>query len=46
MNNLNTHSPASFYETLTSEETRRLVERFEFHYPLSMEFGLTWLRLN
>jgi len=32
MDNLNTHSPISFYETFPPEEARRLVERFEFHY--------------
>lgn len=32
MDNLNTHSPISFYETFPAEEARRLVERFEFHY--------------
>ena len=32
MDNLNTHKPASFYEAFPSEEARRLIERFEFHY--------------
>ena len=32
MDNLNTHSPISLYETFPPEEARRLVERFEFHY--------------
>lgn len=32
MDNLNTHSPISFYETFPPEEARRLIERFEFHY--------------
>jgi transposase len=32
MDNLNTHSPASFYEAFKPEEARRLVNRFEFHY--------------
>jgi hypothetical protein len=32
MDNLNTHSPASFYEAFEPEEARRLVDRFEFHY--------------
>ncbi len=32
MDNLNTHSPASFYETFDPEEARRLTNRFEFHY--------------
>jgi transposase len=32
MDNLNTHAPASFYETFEPQEARRLTERFEFHY--------------
>jgi hypothetical protein len=32
LDNLNTHSPASFYETFEPEEARRLTERFEFHF--------------
>ena len=32
MDNLNTHSPSSFYEAFEPEEARRLVTRFEFHY--------------
>jgi len=32
MDNLNTHSPASFYETFAPEEALRLSNRFEFHY--------------
>jgi hypothetical protein len=32
LDNLNTHSPASFYETFEAEEARRLTNRFEFHY--------------
>jgi len=32
MDNLNTHSPASFYEAFEPEEARRLANRFEFHY--------------
>ena len=30
--NLNTHCPASLYETFPAAEARRLVERFEWHY--------------
>lgn len=30
--NLNTHDPASLYETFPPAEARRLRERFEFHY--------------
>jgi hypothetical protein len=32
MDNLNTHSPISFYETFAPQEARRLINRFEFHY--------------
>lgn len=32
MDNLNTHSPTSFYEAFSAEEARRLVARFEFHF--------------
>lgn len=32
LDNLNTHSPASFYETFEPDEARRLAERFEFHF--------------
>jgi len=30
--NLNTHTPASFYEAFPPEEARRLLEKIEFHY--------------
>jgi len=30
--NLNTHSPASLYETFAPEEAKRLADRFEVHY--------------
>lgn len=32
MDNLNTHTPAAFYQVFEPREARRLVERFEFHY--------------
>lgn len=32
LDNLNTHSPASFYEAFEPQEARRLAKRFEFHY--------------
>jgi hypothetical protein len=32
MDNLNTHSPASFYEAFPPQEARRLTERLEIHY--------------
>lgn len=30
--NLNTHTPAAFYETFPSSEARRILQRLEFHY--------------
>lgn len=32
MDNLNTHKPASLYETYAPEEARRILRRLEFHY--------------
>lgn len=32
MDNLNTHSPSSFYEAFEPEEARRLTEKLEIHY--------------
>lgn len=32
LDNLNTHTPASFYAAFEPTEARRLVERFEFHF--------------
>lgn len=32
MDNLNTHTPVSFYELFEPDEARRLINRFEFHY--------------
>jgi hypothetical protein len=32
MDNLNTHTPASFYEVFTPEEAERLCEKLEIHY--------------
>lgn len=32
MDNLNTHTSASFYEAFEPDEARRLTNRFEFHY--------------
>lgn len=32
LDNLNTHSPASFYEAFPAAEAHRLANRFEFHY--------------
>ena len=42
MDNLNTHSPASFYATFEPEEARRLTNRFEFHF--SPKHG-SWLNM-
>jgi len=33
MDNLNTHSPASFYEVFEPEEAQRLTEKLEIHHP-------------
>jgi DDE superfamily endonuclease len=32
LDNLNTHKPASLYETFTPAEARRILKRLEFHY--------------
>jgi len=32
MDNLNTHTPAAFYQVYEPEEARRLTQRFEFHF--------------
>jgi len=32
VDNLNTHTPAAFYETFTPDEARRLTRKLEFHY--------------
>jgi len=32
MDNLNTHSPSSFYEVFDPQEARRLTEKLEIHY--------------
>jgi len=32
VDNLNTHTPAAFYETFTPAEARRLTRKLEFHY--------------
>lgn len=32
LDNLNTHTPASFYETFSPEQARHLVRKLEFHY--------------
>ena len=32
LDNLNTHTPAAFYQAFEPEEARRLIQRFEFHF--------------
>ena len=32
LDNLNTHTPASFYKVFPAEEARRLTRKLEFHY--------------
>jgi hypothetical protein len=32
MDNLNTHSPSSFYEAFEPKEAKRILNKFEFHY--------------
>ena len=32
LDNLNTHTPAAFYQAFEPDEARRLVNRFEFHF--------------
>src|SRR5258708_28892617 len=32
MDNLNTHTPASFYEILPPEQAKALIDRLEIHY--------------
>jgi hypothetical protein len=32
LDNLNTHTPAAFYESFAPDEARRLTQRFEFHF--------------
>ena len=42
LDNLNTHTPASFYVAFEPDEARRLTNRFEFHY--SPKHG-SWLNM-
>lgn len=44
MNNLNTHTPSALYEAFEPAEAKRILDRFEIHYTLNMEVGLTWPR--
>lgn len=43
MDNLNTHTPAAFYQVFEPKEARRLVMRFEFHY--TPKHG-SWLNMD
>mgnify|MGYP001771059400 CR=1 FL=1 len=45
LDNLNTHSPASFYEAFPAEEARELVERVEF-LSTPKHAGTLWVWLN
>ena len=42
MDNLNTHRPASLYETFPAPEVRRIAKRLEFHYTPKHE---SWLNM-
>ena len=42
MDNLNTHRPASLYETFAPAEARRILRRLEFHY--TPKYG-SWLNM-
>jgi len=43
LDNLNTHKPASLYETFAPAEARRLVQKLEFHY---MPKHGSWLHMD
>ena len=42
LDNLNTHRPASLYETFEPKEARRVIQRLEFHY--TPKYG-SWLNM-
>jgi DDE superfamily endonuclease len=47
MDNLNTHTPASFYAVFPPEEARRLTEKLELHYtPKHGSWREYWPKLN
>ncbi len=46
MDNLNTHSPASFYEVFSPQEAKALADRLEIHYTPSTLAGSTSPKLN
>ena len=41
LDNLNTHRPASLYETFDPAEARRILKRLEFHYTPMAEIELS-----
>ena len=42
LDNLNTHTPASFYKAFEPNEARRLLRRLEFHHTLT---HASWLNM-
>ncbi len=47
MDNLNTHTPGSLYETFIPAQAKEILERFEFVYiRQSMEVGLIWREIE
>jgi hypothetical protein len=42
LDNLNTHRPASLYDTYPAEEARRILRCLEFHYTPNTGAGSTW----
>jgi len=46
MDNLNTHTPASFYEVFPPEQAKTLIDRLEIHYTSSMPAGSILPRSN
>lgn len=44
--NLNTHTPGSFFEVLPATEAFELSQRFELPYTPSRDHGSTWLKLS
>jgi len=47
MDNLNTHTPSSFYEVFAPEEARRLTAKLEIHYtPKHGSWPEYWPKLN
>ncbi|MDR3337838.1 MAG: transposase, partial [Treponema sp.] len=47
MDNLNTHNPASLYETFQPEEAKRIRDRLEIHYTPKhgSDFSPRWLNM-